>query len=56
LRTHRFQGLFAAANLAGNFARGSAVEAWQEATNAVSGPNMPLVDQVSAMGSFTEPE
>jgi hypothetical protein len=27
LRIHRFRGLFAAPNLAGNFARGSAVEA-----------------------------
>ncbi|MDI3561909.1 NAD(P)/FAD-dependent oxidoreductase [Bradyrhizobium sp. Arg816] len=26
------------------------------ATNAVKGPGMPLVDQVSPMGSFTEPE
>ena len=26
------------------------------ATNAVNGPSMPLVDQVSPMGSFTEPE
>jgi hypothetical protein len=27
LKTHRFRGLFAAPNLVGNFARGSAVEA-----------------------------
>jgi len=26
------------------------------ATNAVNGPTMPLIDQVSPMGSFTEPE
>jgi len=29
---------------------------WVAATNAVKGPTMPLVDQVSPMGSFTEPE
>jgi dihydrolipoamide dehydrogenase len=29
---------------------------WVSATNAVKGPTMPLVDQVSPMGSFTEPE
>src|SRR5215831_13127541 len=28
---------------------------WVAATNAVKGPTMPLVDQVSPMGSFTEP-
>src|SRR5262249_35149912 len=29
---------------------------WVAATNAVKGPTMPLIDQVSPMGSFTEPE
>ena len=29
---------------------------WVAGTNAVKGPTMPLVDQVSPMGSFTEPE
>jgi pyruvate/2-oxoglutarate dehydrogenase complex dihydrolipoamide dehydrogenase (E3) component len=29
---------------------------WVAATNAVKGSTMPLVDQVSPMGSFTEPE
>ena len=29
---------------------------WVAATNAVEGPTMPLVDHVSPMGSFTEPE
>jgi len=29
---------------------------WVAATNAVKGPTMPLADQVSPMGSFTEPE
>jgi dihydrolipoamide dehydrogenase len=29
---------------------------WVAATNAVEGPTMPLVDRVSPMGSFTEPE
>ena len=29
---------------------------WVAATNAVKGPTMPLVDQVSPMGSFSEPE
>src|SRR5499427_6381086 len=29
---------------------------WVAATNAVKGPTMPFIDQVSPMGSFTEPE
>jgi dihydrolipoamide dehydrogenase len=50
--------IFAAGDITGNLMLvPQAIQAgWVAATNAVQGPMMPLVDQVSPMGSFTEPE
>ncbi|MCC8953207.1 NAD(P)/FAD-dependent oxidoreductase [Bradyrhizobium sp. Pear77] len=50
--------VFAAGDITGHFMLvPQAIQAgWAAATNAVQGPTMPLVDQVSPMGSFTEPE
>jgi dihydrolipoamide dehydrogenase len=50
--------IFAAGDITGHLMLvPQAVQAgWVAATNAVKGPTMPLVDQVSPMGSFTEPE
>jgi len=50
--------IFAAGDITGHLMLvPQAIQAgWVAATNAVKGPTMPLVDQVSPMGSFTEPE
>jgi dihydrolipoamide dehydrogenase len=50
--------IFAAGDITGHLMLvPQAIQAgWVAATNAVEGPTMPLIDQVSPMGSFTEPE